>query len=539
MIKPAIILLLFAGSQAFAEPLKAFAPRRGSSILWSNGQASLQSKDLDPRLGKEGWVALRLGAQSPLLGLQSSRFFARIPDSNTTDYVFLPVDDLKLLDTLAPIAHEETGSCGALEFMPRGYSLQSSIDFAAPKFSSWAQFSEIPPILSDIDAASMQNTVATLAALTSRYHNHPVGQTAPQTLAQSWRSLRGTNSAILIDEFPHQNTAQNSVIAHLPGVDQANDTVILGAHLDSIAIRGGGSVQGAAPGADDNASGLAILQEIMRIVESRGMRFHRSVEWQAYAAEEVGLIGSREIAKHYREQSKTIAGMLQFDMAAYSSSADQEGLLYFLEDYTSRDLRRSAMDWLLRYVGPIVRTGKLPSGSASDHKSWWEQGYSTLFSFENPLAYNPHIHSPADTNQFFDQGARIKNMAALGLLFLIHEAGWTQLDAAYASQSTQALPVELANDLYLAIQKADDTSFYLAVSASLAIDTIEFCPITDPKDLTCAQERETLNQAQTRDDRKIFYQRSTFPLSSQGRWRILGYDAQGQLKAWRQVELGS
>lgn len=62
--------------------------------------------------------------------------------------------------------------------------------------------------------------------------------------------------------------------------------------------------QSIAPGADDDASGIASLSEIIRVLRDNNFRPKRSVALMAYAAEEVGLRGSQDLANQYKAQGK-------------------------------------------------------------------------------------------------------------------------------------------------------------------------------------------------------------------------------------------
>ncbi len=537
------ILLLLWSSLGLAQAFslwKGKASRLEGASLWSNGEFALNITELPEDSGRLGWAILHLGPTAALHGLQSSAIFAAIPSTASASVLLVPIETVSELDKLAPLAHSETGSCGSLEFLPRSYRLAAALPFVAPIYNSRANFAEIPAILQQVDTTVIRATIQNYHANISRYHNHPVGKTFANTLAADWQNLGVSTARANIQTLAHTASPQSSVIARLEGTSKAQETVILGAHLDSISVRNGGTLAGSAPGADDNASGLAILKEILRVVETLGLRFERSIEWHAYAAEEVGLVGSREIAKSYRDQQRIIAGMLQFDMAAYSASQDAEGLLYFLDDFTSIDVQRQAAEWVRRYLGPFVRYGRMPTGSASDHKAWWEQGYSTLFAFEDPNNYNPYIHSPLDTDAAFDGNQRLTHMTKLGLLFLIHYAGLVDLAPSYAEQLATLLPEPNEAKLYLAIAPSEESAaYFVSVSAPLEAETLEFCQITEGSSIACLEERQRLSKSTTIEDRKVFYESKTFPLLLNQKWRLFAYDSQGQLISWRQIQFES
>ncbi|RYZ53244.1 MAG: M20/M25/M40 family metallo-hydrolase, partial [Proteobacteria bacterium] len=380
-----------------------------------------------------------------------------------------PIDHGAELDTLGALSHEATGFCGSMDFYPLHYQMATEISHAPPYFAASAHFSELETIIADSDLNRMNDTITTLSSLPSRFHRHSSGQHAGQNVNSLWTAQLQNASSWSLSEFDHSATPQKSVIARLEG-DTA-DTVVLGAHLDSITSRT--NYEAPAPGADDDASGIAILTEILRIIETRNLKFHRSIELQGYAAEEVGLVGSREIASNYRLSNKEIDAMLQFDMAYYSRDADG-GLLFFLEDFTSLDLTRNGISWVKTYMGDVYRRGAMPKGAASDHKSWFEQGYPTLFPFENALADNPYIHSTLDTMDKFDDGLRMQRMVKFGLLFLAYNAGLKSLDAPYNLEKLRLAAETPSKDLHLAITGSGGAYSFL-VSAPAETEFLEFC----------------------------------------------------------------
>jgi leucyl aminopeptidase len=100
-----------------------------------------------------------------------------------------------------------------------------------------------------------------------------------------------------------------------------------------------------APGADDNAAGIAVLSEILRNTLLQNYRHKHTLQFIAYAAEEIGIQGSYELAKVYRENKTKVLGVIQFDGVNYnikksfdmalisdSTNADQNNFLATLID---------------------------------------------------------------------------------------------------------------------------------------------------------------------------------------------------------------
>ena len=96
--------------------------------------------------------------------------------------------------------------------------------------------------------------------------------------------------------YEHKDWPQPSVILTIKGEESPEEIVVLGGHGDSISgmFR---QKTNKAPGADDNASGIAALTEIIRTMVEGQYRPKKTIKFMAYAAEEVGLRGSMEIAR--------------------------------------------------------------------------------------------------------------------------------------------------------------------------------------------------------------------------------------------------
>ena len=59
-----------------------------------------------------------------------------------------------------------------------------------------------------------------------------------------------------------------------------------------------------APGLDDDGSGVMVLLEILRVVVETGFKPQKNVQIMAFASEEVGLLGSDQIAKYYKSEGR-------------------------------------------------------------------------------------------------------------------------------------------------------------------------------------------------------------------------------------------
>ncbi|OZG71344.1 aminopeptidase [Hahella sp. CCB-MM4] len=244
-----------------------------------------------------------------------------------------------------------------------------------------------------VKETDIRSTIQSLANFTNRYYTASGGLQGAQWIKNKWQSLAGSRSDITVEFFNH-SWQQPSVIMTIQGKSKPNEIVILGGHQDSIAGFNTGE-NTRAPGADDDASGIATLTSVITAAMETGYKPDRTVMFMGYAAEEVGLRGSQDIAQSFRNQGKDVVGVLQLDMTNYKGSS---GDIYIMEDYTNSAQNQFLADLVSAYQ-PSVTLGYSECGyGCSDHASWNNQGYAASFPFESTFnGSNPYIHSANDT----------------------------------------------------------------------------------------------------------------------------------------------
>jgi len=176
-----------------------------------------------------------------------------------------------------------------------------------------------------------------------------------------------------------------NVIGFVPGRDPAlaDETVIIGAHYDHV-----GRVDGAVhPGADDNASGTAVLIGLARAFAAAGGA-PRTLVFASFGAEELGLIGSGHYVKHpARPLGRTIA-MINFDMVGRLRD-DQLAVGGIDSGAGLRDIVTAAA----RASGLKLTMRESPFGP-SDHVRFYRAGVPVVFLH---TGRHPDYHRPTDT----------------------------------------------------------------------------------------------------------------------------------------------
>lgn len=194
---------------------------------------------------------------------------------------------------------------------------------------------------------------------------------------------------IEMDPRPAEAPADN-VMAFLPGSDPvlSQETIVLGAHYDHFGSQAGVLF----PGADDNASGTAILLEVARALASSTDRPKRSILLVAFAGEEQGLRGSRFYVGHPDRPLATIKAMINVDHAGVGNGKITVGL-----SKLEKTVAQSAGDKI--GLGETLDLfGLFPGG---DHVPFADAGIPTATIVSS--GPHPDFHQPSDTPDKINQ----------------------------------------------------------------------------------------------------------------------------------------
>lgn len=274
-----------------------------------------------------------------------------------------------------------------------------------------------------VNAENIKNNIWDLEDYGTRYHTKPQARQAVLDQQSKWDAMilasgRDNISTRIVE---HVNTPMPSVILTMTGADSPDEFVIIGGHIDSTAYPNNDD----APGADDNASGIAALNEMVRVLLEKDFVPSRTVEVMAFAAEEIGLVGSSEIAANYAANNVNVVAYVQFDMTGYKGSLED---IYITQDsYNSSTLNTYLVSLMDHYNANGIHSftyGFTTCGyGCSDHASWAANGYEAAFPFEAQMGEdNPNIHTANDVYSFFNTPDHAVKFTKLGLEFVIEAA---------------------------------------------------------------------------------------------------------------------
>jgi bacterial leucyl aminopeptidase len=176
-------------------------------------------------------------------------------------------------------------------------------------------------LIGQIDPILVEKHLIRLTEFPERYYESKNGALAGQWLFDEVVALNSSASPdvlLTVRMFKHRKWQQPSVIARLEARNgAANDIVITGTHFDTAGYGTGRPEPIKNPGADDCASGSSVIAETLRVLVKSGFVPYRPIEFHWYAAEEFGLLGSREVATDYAKRKVDVLAYLNLDQSGY------------------------------------------------------------------------------------------------------------------------------------------------------------------------------------------------------------------------------
>ena len=209
-----------------------------------------------------------------------------------------------------------------------------------------------------------------------------------------------------------------SIVGILPGwIPYDAPCIIIGGHYDSVP---------GAPGANDDGTGIATILELARVMANYSWPL--DVYFCAWNSEEIGLLGSAEIASNFRKKALDILVYYNIDMLlvedikapiderilmAYNSNP----MISYQTSHLFADITRMMSNNLgLNLIKPEP-SSKFPYWPLSDHASFLREGYgNVLFAFESGIHLDSSYHRPSDVwdNPLYNYTLARETVACIG-----------------------------------------------------------------------------------------------------------------------------
>jgi Zn-dependent M28 family amino/carboxypeptidase len=245
------------------------------------------------------------------------------------------------------------------------------------------------------------------------------------------KTLQATGHTVLTQEYVVKNKTVKNLEARVTGRTLPDEIVVIGAHYDSVA---------GSPGANDNATGVAAMLEIARLLTSKHPA--RSVRFVAFVNEESPFfftrdMGSRRYASRARAQGENIVAMLSLETIGYYDDKkgsqrypfvfrffypDVGNFIGFVGNLASRALVQQCIASFRSHT-PFPSEGIaapwwIPGVSWSDHSSFWREGYPAIMVTDTAPFRYPHYHAETDTPEQIDFARLARVVAGLARLTL-------------------------------------------------------------------------------------------------------------------------
>ncbi|MGB1289165.1 MAG: M20/M25/M40 family metallo-hydrolase [Aggregatilineales bacterium] len=182
---------------------------------------------------------------------------------------------------------------------------------------------QVEGLVNQIDAGRMMAHVTNLQNFYTRHVNSSISDetqgigAARAYIYEQFRALQqSSNGRVYAYPFEFdmtyngRSTLQENVVAVVQGTEPGAGTLVVGAHYDSIKIPFSDNT-GFAPGANDNATGVAAIIEMARVLSKA--QYRASIMFVAFSAEEVERKGSRALAQYLAERNFDLIGMVNID----------------------------------------------------------------------------------------------------------------------------------------------------------------------------------------------------------------------------------
>jgi len=238
------------------------------------------------------------------------------------------------------------------------------------------------------------------------------------------KRFRESGYDVASQDFVVADITLRNLEAELPGTLLPDEIILLGAHYDSIL---------GSPGADDNATGTAVVLELARLLA--GKKLTRSIRFVAFANEEPPFfqtddMGSRVYARRSRKRGEKIVAMLSLESLGYYSDAKRSqrypflfrlfypsrgNFLGFVGNIPARKLVHQSIRSFRQHAAfpseGVSAPGWIMGIGWSDHWSFWKEGYPAIMVTDTALFRYEHYHSATDTPDRIDY-ARLARVTA-------------------------------------------------------------------------------------------------------------------------------
>lgn len=244
------------------------------------------------------------------------------------------------------------------------------------------------------------------------------------------RAFEAVGLTVTRQVYDYGGRSVANLVGDLPEAHRDNSPpYIVGAHYDTVV---------GTPGADDNASAVAVMIELARIAAAKPPGV--PVRFVAFTLEESPVFGgrhqgSRVFVRRLRDAGERIAGAIVLEMVGVTSPRQHYppivrwlgypeigDFIGVIGNRRSRAFGKRIISGMCRNPGLPVESlfvwfngWPLPDTRLSDHSSFWDQGIPALMITDTAYFRNPNYHGPGDRPETLDYAFMAELVRSLGL----------------------------------------------------------------------------------------------------------------------------
>jgi len=175
-----------------------------------------------------------------------------------------------------------------------------------------------------------------------------------------------------------------NVVGEIPGIDKADEIVMIGAHFDSWHT---------GTGATDNAAGSAVMMEAMRLLKVSGVKLRRTVRIGLWGGEEQGLLGSKEYVKaHFGDPATMQLKPEHAKFAGYFNVDNGTGLIRGVYLQGNEAVAPIFQQWMEPFKNLGMTTLTIRNTGGTDHLSYDAVGLPGFQFIQDEVEYDSRTH---------------------------------------------------------------------------------------------------------------------------------------------------
>lgn len=222
--------------------------------------------------------------------------------------------------------------------------------------------------------------------------------------------------SVLEQPYDYKGKTYKNIYVEKKGTRVPEKIIVVGAHYDTVT---------GTPGADDNASAVAGLLELARLLADKPLA--GTLHFVAFTLEEPPLFRSKKMgsyvyAESLKQASRDVRGMICLEMIGYFSDKpdsqlfplpfmrwvypDKGNFITLVGNLQSRDFLKSIRSGFRKGTDlpaeSLATISIVPGVDFSDHRSFWKSGYNAIMVTDTAFYRNPYYHGIGDVPETLD-----------------------------------------------------------------------------------------------------------------------------------------